>query len=145
MFALVKKWEQSGASASSFCHQQSIAPWVFRYWLNRYRALQQPVSVSDGLQGLVVNQVGRSGLEGEVYIFFNRRRTHVKLLVWDRSGFVIYHKRLERGTFECPLDRSDAQSNPNRAAQSIRWSDLQMIMEGIKLQSVQQRKRYERG
>jgi hypothetical protein len=48
MFALVKKWEQSGASASSFCHQQSIAPWVFRYWLNRYRALQQPVSVSDG-------------------------------------------------------------------------------------------------
>jgi hypothetical protein len=48
MFALVKKWEQSGASASSFCHQQSIAPWVFRCWLNRYRALQQPVSVSDG-------------------------------------------------------------------------------------------------
>jgi transposase len=86
----------------------------------------------DGLQGLVVNGLGRTGLEGEVYIFFNRRRTQVKMLVWDRSGFVIYYKRLERGSFE------------RYSSGSIQWSDLQMPLEGIKIGSVERRKRYER-
>jgi transposase len=93
----------------------------------------------DGLQGLIVNRQGRTGLDGEVYVFFNRRRTQVKLLVWDRSGFVIYYKRLERGTFGQPLG---AAGGP--AARSVSWSDLQMILEGIELQSVQRRLRYER-
>lgn len=56
----------------------------------------------DGLSGLVRQGLGRNPLIGEVYIFLNRRRTHLKLLVWDRSGFVVYYKRLERGTFELP-------------------------------------------
>ena len=86
----------------------------------------------DGLQGLVANGLGRTGLGGEVYIFFNRRRTQVKMLVWDRSGFVIYYKRLERGSFE------------RHSSGSIRWSDLQMLLEGIKIESVERRKRYER-
>jgi len=93
----------------------------------------------DGLQGLIVNGQGRTGLDGEVYVFFNRRRTHVKMLVWDRSGFVIYHKRLEQGTFEQTLG---ATGGP--AAQSVSWSDLQLLLEGIKLGSVQRRLRYER-
>ncbi len=86
----------------------------------------------DGLQGLVVNGLGRTGLEGEVYIFFNGRRTQVKMLVWDRSGFVIYYKRLERGSFE------------RYGSGAIRWSDLQMLLEGIKIESVERGKRYER-
>lgn len=70
---------------------------------HRYYVYQREVDMRksfDGLQGLVVNELGRTGLEGDVYVFFNRRRTQVKLLVWDRSGFVIYYKRLERGSFE---------------------------------------------
>jgi transposase len=86
----------------------------------------------DGLQGLVVNGLGRTGLEGDVYLFFNRRRTQLKMLVWDRSGFVIYYKRLEQGSFE------------SHGSGSIRWSDLQMLLEGIKIASVERRKRYER-
>ena len=87
----------------------------------------------DALQGLVINGFGRNGLDGGVYIFFNRRRTQVKMLVWDRSGFVIYYKRLERGSFE------------RHQSGTISWSDLQMLLEGIRLESVQRRKRYERG
>lgn len=93
----------------------------------------------DGLQGLVTNHLGRSSLEGDVYLFFNRRRTQVKMLVWDRSGFVIYYKRLEQGTFE-----RFSGGNGTEAAQNITWSELQMLMEGVKLQSIERRKRYER-
>jgi transposase len=53
----------------------------------------------NGLQGIVTNQLRRDALSGEVFIFMNRRRDQVKMLVWDRSGFVIYYKRLERGRF----------------------------------------------
>lgn len=85
----------------------------------------------DGLQGLVVNHLGRTGLEGDVYVFFNRRRTQVKLLVWDRSGFVLYYKGLERGTFEAFEGEG-----------LVSWEDLQMLLEGIELGSVKRRKRY---
>ena len=71
---------------------------TLRYYLGR-----EPVDMRKsfgGLQGVVTNQMGRDALSGEVFIFMNRRRDQVKLLVWDRSGFVIYYKRLERGRFE---------------------------------------------
>ena len=90
----------------------------------------------DGLQGLINNHMGRNGMNGEVFVFFNRRRTQVKMLVWDRTGFVIYYKRLERGSFEKP------KSTGRMPSQSISWSDLQMILEGVKLENVQYRKRY---
>ena len=41
-------------------------------------------------------------LSGHVFVFLNRRKTQVKLLVWTRGGFTIVHKRLERGTFTFP-------------------------------------------
>jgi transposase len=52
----------------------------------------------NGLSGLVNNELDRNVLSGDVFIFVNRRRTLIKLLVWDKSGFVIYYKRLEQGT-----------------------------------------------
>lgn len=104
---------------------------TLRYYV--YRGDTDMRKSFDGLQGLVVNHLGRTGLEGEVYVFFNRRRTQVKLLVWDRSGFVLYYKRLERGTFEA-VDREGLVS----------WEDLQMLLEGIELGSVKRRKRYAR-
>jgi transposase len=56
----------------------------------------------DGLCGLVINQLGQNPMTGDVFIFMNRRRSLIKLLVWDQTGFVIYYKRLEKGTFELP-------------------------------------------
>ena len=92
----------------------------------------------DGLSGLVRQGLGRDPLSGEVFIFVNRRRTMIKILVWDRSGFVIWSKRLERGTFELP------HSPEAGAAVSLRWEELVMILEGVSLGSVQRRKRYSR-
>ena len=71
-----------------------------RYWL--YRKPTDMRKSFDGLCGLVASGMKRDPLSGEVFVFINRRRTHIKLLVWDRSGFVLYYKRLEEGTFEIP-------------------------------------------
>lgn len=105
----------------------------------RYYLWREPVDMRksfDGLQGLVSNHIGRDALSGEVFIFMNRRRDQVKLLVWDRSGFVIYYKRLERGRFELPRVSGDVRG------QALPWADLLLIMEGVSLGSVRWRKRY---
>jgi transposase len=88
----------------------------------------------DGLSGLVTNEMKGQLLSGDVFIFLNRRRNMVKLLVWDRSGFVIYYKRLEKGTFEIPVSEGTSVE--------IEWSQLIMILEGIQLKSVNRRLRY---
>jgi transposase len=74
----------------------------------------------------------RDPLSGDVFIFLNRRRTHIKLLVWDRSGFVLYYKRLEEGTFELPKSETPT------------WDQLVMMLEGVSMKKVQYRKRYRR-
>lgn len=88
----------------------------------------------DGLSGLVRNELGRDPMDGEVYIFLNRQRSLIKLLVWDRSGWALWSKRLERGSYELP--RGDG------AGMSLGWSDLMLILEGISLGSVRRRCRY---
>lgn len=110
---------------------------------SRYYLWREPVDMRksfDGLHGLVTGRMGRDALSGEVFIFMNRRRDQVKMLVWDRSGFVIYYKRLERGRFELPLLPAGADVR----GQALPWSDLMLILEGVSLQSVRWRKRYVR-
>lgn len=87
-----------------------------------------------GLSGIVRNELERDPADGSVYIFINRRLDKVKILVWDRTGFVLYYKSLESGTFEFPRDHELA----------ISWDTLWMILEGISLASVRHRKRYNR-
>jgi hypothetical protein len=72
-----------------------------------------------------------------VFIFLNRQRTQVKLLLWMPEGFEIYQKRLERGTFELPVTQGDASGRP------IAWQDLQFILQGVDLKSIRFRKRYQ--
>jgi transposase len=102
----------------------------------RYFLYREPTDMRksfDGLCGLVQSGLGRDALSGEVFIFLNRRRTHIKLLVWDRSGFVLYYKRLEQGTFERP---SASEREP------ITWHQLVLMLEGVTARSVHLRKRY---
>jgi transposase len=56
----------------------------------------------EGLSNEVRSVLVRDPLSGHVFVFLNRRRNQVKLLVWTRGGFTIVHKRLERGTFSFP-------------------------------------------
>lgn len=87
----------------------------------------------DGLSGLVREGLQKDPLSGDVFIFFNRRRNHVKLLLWERDGFSIYHKRLERGTYELPVN----------ASTELRSDELMLILQGISLKSVRKRKRFD--
>jgi len=105
-----------------------------RYFL--YRSCTDMRKSFDSLCGLVSSEMKRNFLSGDVFIFVNRNRNRIKLLVWDRSGFVIWYKRLEEGTFELP------QFNDGVAATELKWERLVMILEGIQLSSVKQRKRY---
>lgn len=91
----------------------------------------------NGLSGLVRSELGRNPLLGDVFIFLNRRRDKLKLLVWDRSGFIIYYKSLEQGTFELPRFEVGAKSC------SLAWEELVLILEGVALGSVRRRKRYQ--
>lgn len=92
----------------------------------------------NGLTAIVRGELGRSPLSGDVFIFFNRQRTQVKLLLWMPEGFEIYQKRLEQGSFELPTQPEEAPGRP------IAWQDLQFILQGIELKSVRFRKRYSR-
>jgi len=86
----------------------------------------------DGLCGLVSSVMQRQPTSGEVYVFLNRSRTHIKLLHWESGGFVLYYKRLEQGTFLAPKDRGNELS----------WSDLILMTEGIYVVKSIQKKRY---
>src|SRR5690554_8202443 len=90
----------------------------------------------DGLCGLVRTEFGAQPTSGDVYIFLNKRRTHVKLLRWEAGGSVLYYKRLESGTFTAPLRGS---------APRISWYALVAMLEGIRVQKMTRAKRFQRG
>ena len=87
----------------------------------------------DGLSGLVREGLKKDPLSGDVFIFFNQRRNQIKLLLWEKDGFSIYHKRLEAGTYELPVT----------SAVELRSDELMLILQGISLKSVRRRKRFD--
>jgi transposase len=56
----------------------------------------------DGLAAAARSLMGQNPMSGHVFAFVNRRKNRMKLLVWDRTGWLLVYKRLERGTFELP-------------------------------------------
>ena len=90
----------------------------------------------DGLCGLVHRELGRRPVTGEVYIFINKARDKIKLLHWEPGGFVLYYKRLERGTFELP------RINLTSKTCQISWSSLMLMVAGISIEKSKQRRRY---
>lgn len=90
----------------------------------------------DGLCGLVHRELGRRPVTGEVYIFINKGRDKIKLLHWEAGGFVLYYKRLEKGTFELP------RVNLTSRTCQISWWSLMLMVEGISIEKSKQRRRY---
>jgi len=109
-------------------------PSGLRIWL--YNGAVDMRSGFDRLSGLATEHFGINPLRGGLFVFLNRRRTHCKLLYWDGSGYVLYYKRLEQGTFELPKDRQGQGIVLNRQT-------LMLLLEGIALDSPR-RKRYQR-
>lgn len=102
----------------------------------RYYVYSEPTDGRKGyhsLSGLVRNNLNRDPLGGDVYIFYTRRRNQVRLLRWDRNGYVLLSKHLERGTFSVG------------ASGQISWEQLLMIVEGVDWKKVKVRRRYEVG
>ncbi len=91
----------------------------------------------DALCGEVRRGMGREPLSGEVFIFYNTSRTRLKLLHWERGGFVIYHKRFEQGILSLP--RFDSESGGYR----LSWRELMLMVEGVSLERIRLKKRYE--
>lgn len=86
------------------------------------------------LAGLVQNGLQLNPLSGDVFVFIGKRGNQVRLLQWDGDGYALYIKRLEAGTFE----------RPSGGKLLISSRELLLILQGVKLTSVQLRKRYQR-
>ncbi len=104
----------------------------------RYYVCQRYVRMNLGINGLskiVGNELKRPLLNGDVFIFFGKSRQMVKLLCWDGDGFLLYQKRLEKGTFELP------RFKPDQKAAEMSYRTLSAIMQGVSLKSVRYRSR----
>lgn len=105
----------------------------------RYYLYREPTDMRksfDGLCGIVTSQLRQSPMSGDVFIFINKPRNRIKLLRWEFSGFVLFYKRLERGTFELPLFRSGDISI------RIDYAELAMMVTGIALKNTKKRVRF---
>lgn len=89
----------------------------------------------DRLAGLVRDRLGGDPLSGHLFVFFNRRRDHVKVLFFDRTGYAQFYKRLERGTFQALV------ADGSRGRVEVDAATLAMLLEGIDLRAPR-RKRY---
>lgn len=90
----------------------------------------------DGLVRIVRDEFGEDPFSGNIFCFFNRARDRVKLLVWDRNGFWVLFKRLERGRFE----RVDADA----PRVEIGREELVMLLEGIDTRTSRFRRHFAR-
>lgn len=101
----------------------------------------QPINLHrsfDGLAAEVRSLLALDPLSGHVFVFLNRRRTMMKLLVWTRGGFTIVHKRLERGTFTFPV-RVTAEATHVE----VDAHELSMLLEGIDVTRAKVSRRWE--
>lgn len=89
----------------------------------------------DGLVALARDHLGVDPFDPAVFVFFNKRRDRVKLLLWDRNGFWLLYKRLESGTYES-LRSSDAKRL------EISRGELSMLLDGISLEESKKRRHF---
>jgi transposase len=99
----------------------------------------QPTDMRRGFDrlALTVEQVLKQDpYSGHLFIFRSRRADRVKVLYWDRDGYAIWYKRLEKGTFRLPEHLADGAE--------LRSGDLAMLLEGIDPTQVVRARRYVR-
>lgn len=81
----------------------------------------------DTLARIVVDELGQDPLSGDIFLFVNGHCTRAKALMWDGSGLCIYQKRLERGRFAAPWQRT------RDGVVTMTMSELSLFFEGSKL------------
>ena len=77
----------------------------------------------DSLSLLVQDVLEMNPLSGHMFIFFNKRSNYMKALYWDRNGFCIWQKRLEKGSFRIPSITNNQWE--------LSFHELQMLLSGV--------------
>jgi transposase len=91
----------------------------------------------DRLAERVRTVIGENPLSGHMFVFRSRRGDRLKILLWDRDGYVLWYKRLEAGVFKLPRVNGEARSIELRA------SELAMILDGIDMTNLKRVARYQ--
>jgi transposase len=103
---------------------------------------QQVTDMRKSFPGLIILTESilqqQDSVSGHLFIFVNRRRDMLEILHWDGSGFWMWYRRLERGTFQLPLPVADHQE----AGVELTPAQLSLVLDGIDLTSARQRLRY---
>jgi transposase len=105
----------------------------------RIHLAAQPVDLRCSFDGLSVaarEVTGQDPLSGHLFVFLNRRADRVKILLWDRNGWCLLYKRLERGRFKLPRPAPDGRS------MEIEAPELALMLEGIDLRGARRRPRW---
>lgn len=89
----------------------------------------------DGLSAMAKQVLEQDPFSGHLFVFCNRRRDRIKILYWERSGFWLLHKRLERGTFAWPVPTKGDDQQVEMSA-----TDLAALLGGLDLQKVRRRR-----
>lgn len=89
----------------------------------------------DGLSVLVRSQFAENPLSGTMFVFFSKRGDRVRVLYWDRDGYVLITKRLEKGTFRLPWQSAQGHV-------VIECAELLLVLEGIDLAGCVRRARW---
>jgi transposase len=92
----------------------------------------------DRLAARVQAVTGEDPLSGHLFIFRSRGGNRLKILTWDRDGFVLWYKRLEVGVFKLP------RVTPGAGSVELRASELAMLLDGIDMAKLKRAPRYER-
>ncbi len=101
----------------------------------------QPVDGRKGIDSLMVivrDVFGQDPHTGHLFVFFSKRCDRVRIVYWDRSGFAMWMKRLERGRF-----RPSFSADGRLGANSIEAAELALIIEGLDLRGARRRPRWE--
>lgn len=98
-----------------------------------YRGAADMRKSFDGLCGIVRSEFEADPISGSLFVFCNRRRNMIKLLYWDRDGFALWYKRLEKGTFRTP--------KPGSGAAEIDRRSLALLLEGVQPRRLNRRYR----
>jgi transposase len=88
----------------------------------------------DGLSQLVRDRIAQDPLSGHLYVFRNKRRDRIKILYWDRDGFALWYKRLEKGTFRFP------EAKDGRV--EVTPAEMAAVLEGIDLSRARRQTRF---
>lgn len=100
----------------------------------------EPVDLRRGFDGLAAatrQVIAADPLSGHLFVFLNRRGNRMKILLWERSGYLLIYKRLEQGRFQLPRTPTVGKRHIE-----IEGSELALMMEGIDLRGAKRRKRW---